>query len=108
MSPLTKSTKVDDSLFYIYNDRKKWHHFYRCVRKVGDTVFAKPVGGGPANLKGSTRMSKKNWRAVGVYLYHGEGSAKDVREVQFKDITGKAVHVCGHLVTVPDPVLQEA
>ena len=55
---------------------------------------------------GGTGARKLPWHKVGVYKYNGD---KEEEEVVFKlsEITGKAIVVRGHVVSVPEPVRQE-
>lgn len=49
-----------------------------------------------------------NWRHVGIYTFNSQDLESRALDFEVKTITGKALQVGNLLVTVPDPVLQEA
>ena len=104
------TTKLNDSLFYIFSENANpRHRFFRCVATGPNTLSAKVLITGPAEkLSGSTRITQRNWSQVGVYNFLGEDGTDHVEHIHRDQVTGKALKVDGLLMTLPDPVLQEA
>ncbi len=104
------TTKLDDSIFYIYSENESpRHRFFKCIASTPSTLSAKALFAGPAEkLSGSTRIKQRPWSRVGVYNYIGVDVTDLVLEIPRVNVTGKAMIVDGFLITLPDPVLQEA
>ena len=102
------TTKLDDSIFYIFSEHENPQHcFFRCVAASATTLSAKILTTGPAkDLSGTSRITLRQWSRVGVYNYIGEDG--NVVEIPRPNVTGKALIVDGFLITLPDPILQEA
>ena len=103
------TTKLDDSIFYVYNAEAGKHRFFRCMGTLPDgQVKAKKIGAGPVvQIAGSTKIGSRDWNLVGVYEYAGEDMDQNSLVLPMDTITGKALFVGGLLLTLPDPVLQE-
>ena len=103
------TTKLDDSIFYIYNEGLGKHQFYRCLETLPDgQVKAVKINAGPVrSIEGSPKIQKRDWNLVGIYEYFFDDVPEQSIVVPTSSITGKGLSVDGFMITLPDPVLQE-
>lgn len=98
-----QTQKVDDSLFYKYDDSTGHYDFYVARTDSDQTgkLSASRVCVEPANLG----LRQLDWASVGVFKMLGENEAEI--SMCIGDITGKAINCLGHIMTVPDSVIRE-
>lgn len=100
--------KIDDRFFYTFDKNIGAYHFYMAteVDATYEIIKAKKCRIAAAILGGYRSQTYLSWGSVGVFRFKPDDVGEELT-FNKADITGKAICIDGHILSVPSLCLQE-
>lgn len=100
------TTKRDDRYFYTFDNRLGTYKFYMATAVDGGVIKARKCRVGLAKLGGTRGFRHLSWDSVGVFRFKPDNLGEEL-SFNKSEISGKAMCVADHIVSIPNPCLQE-